>query len=168
MSKDILTLDDFKTMVENNSDIINENNLTNNNLAEFLSNKITYIISKDDHKVNLIKNLKIRGKYTPIDVNLTELILYLNEKGYYTDWCCEGNEKNGNGYISFTNGLNGVTISDEKYIKLIDSISLLVIECPLCYIDTRGMCLTIRWKQNNKEEKNTVLKSLYKILMVLK
>ena len=41
MENNILTIRDFESMVENATEIINENNLTDDNLADFMENKLT-------------------------------------------------------------------------------------------------------------------------------
>ena len=168
MENNILTIRDFESMVENATEIINENNLTDDNLADFMENKLTYIFIKNGHKIKLIKDLKGSDKYTPIDTNLVELIIYLNENGYYTDWCCEGSENDGNGYLAFTNNLNGVEITKDKIYEIINVIIDLVNEHPVFTLQYYGGSLIIRWRQNSKEEKIKNLDVLYKALMILK
>ena len=165
VENEIITIKDFETIVVNAPEIINENNLTDDNIKEFLTDKVSYFIDKTCHKVKLIKNLRVENEYTPIDANLVNVIVHLNENGYYTDWCCEGSDKNDGGYISFTNGLNGFVIAKEKWETLADAIIRLLVKCPKCNIDSYGPSIIIRWESKNSTEKMNIIDSLNEVFM---
>lgn len=52
--------------------------------------RLTYPVSEATDPFTLVKDLERKGRYTPIDNGLLEVVLHLNNVGIRTRFCCEG------------------------------------------------------------------------------
>lgn len=159
-------LKDFRKWVLNAEEIIVNNNLNDENLEDFLNSKVTYCIS-NEHQTELIKDLMVESKYTPIDYPMVTMIKHLNARGYYTDWCCEGDIGTNSGYLAFTNNLTHRKIDKEKSIDILKIYFNISKNCNI-KLDTDNHCIVFRWSPKTEEEKTHILSTLETEFLKLK
>ena len=125
----VISFNNFKETCENYQKICELEEITDQNTFEnFYRNRVYYGFPVNREKFKLVK-LPGSDLWHPIDSGLADVIVYLNEKGYTTKYCCSGHKPDfEGGYIYFAsldpekidailNLAFGWMMSDQMYVR---------------------------------------------------
>ena len=125
--------------------------------------RLTYPVSDIIDPFTLVKDIERKGRYTPIDNGLLEVVLHLNNVGIRTRFCCEGHFQDDtplSGNLMFD-------IPENPSNALSDALSALK-EKGFVIQGFPSNKINILWFFNTPEEKSEKLSILKDILLSLK
>lgn len=143
------SFEDFKKTCENYAEICEAEEIVDEKTFQwFCQNRLYYGFPERGEKFKLVR-LPGYTEWVAIDYGLADIIVYLNEHGYPTKYCCEGHkyENYRGGYIYFE------ALPEEKQERLLNlAFGLMLSDQVYMKAEVENDEITIRFRPNIEDE----------------